>query len=511
MRKPSLVWIVDDSPTQASLTERALGADYQFERFADGAAAIERLAAARVVPEVVLLDWVMPGMSGDEVCRFVRSNPTTCEVPVVMLTASRTDTRDIVNAFESGANDYIAKPFVTEELRARVGTIVRAGRLKRVAERESRRVLAINQLSRALFEAGSDVEALVGELATVLAATFGDGCAIAMPGTERVVRHRAAVGVELLASLVDAEHPPSPFDPAALAPAYARYVAELGLCDAIVVPFIAREVADGIVLLTRDGESEPFDVHDLAAIKTCLELTGLAIEAAVRAETERIALRFQEQLIGIVSHDLRTPLGAMAMGIGMLRDAPIDHTASDRVLVRIDNSARRMTAIVEQLLDVTRARIGQPIPLARAPVDLLAVANDALDELRSTSPNASLELVGEPVHGAWDRDRLGQVISNLVSNAIYYGRPGAPIVVAVSRTDDTASVTVRNELAAAPIPTEQLSTLFDPFKRGESRKHTHGLGLGLYIVAEIVKAHGGAVGAISDARGTAFRVALPFA
>src|SRR3954471_8342819 len=160
-----LVWIVDDSPMQAGVTERTLGVGYRYERFLDGLSVIERLSSPTQVPALILLDWVMPGLSGDEVCRYLRSVPQSREIPIVILTASRTQTEDIVCALESGANDYVVKPFVPAELHARIGTILRAADLKRIAERERRRVTALNELARCLFEAGSDIGKVLAEMA----------------------------------------------------------------------------------------------------------------------------------------------------------------------------------------------------------------------------------------------------------------------------------------------------------------------------------------------------------
>jgi phosphoserine phosphatase RsbU/P len=452
----------------------------------------------------------MPQISGDEVCKFVRSNPTTRDVPVVMLTASRTRTPDLVKAFENGANDYIVKPFVAEELRARVGTILRSGQLKRAADVESRRVLAISRLSSALLEAGRDVDVLLGELATVLRESFCDGCVISMPIATRVVRHSSPRGAEHL-DLIAAAGQPMRLRLDAMTPAERDYARELDLHDAVVMPLVARGVADGFALLTREGASEPFDDGALTAIETCLKLAGLAIEAAARANDERAALRFQEQLVAIVSHDLRTPLSAMSMGIAMLRDRGELGASGQSVLARIENSTRRMSTIVEQLLDATRARIGQPMELERMSIDLRVIVEHVLHELRSVHPGARFELVAEPVEGHWDGDRLSQVVSNLASNAAQYGAPGATVTVLVAGTPQSATLMIRNANRSTPIPAAQLATLFDPFKRGEPNTYKHGLGLGLYIVNQIVHAHGGAMSATSTEQGTEFRVELPTA
>jgi signal transduction histidine kinase len=111
----------------------------------------------------------------------------------------------------------------------------------------------------------------------------------------------------------------------------------------------------------------------------------------------------------------------------------------------------------------------------------------------------------------WDPDRLAQVIANLASNAVHYGRAGATVAVTLSREADTAIIVVHNELRGEPVSETKLQAAFDPFTRGDSGEHHSGLGLGLYIVSEIVRAHGGTISASSGVHGTEFRVGLPLA
>lgn len=518
LRRP-LIWIVDDSRTGATITQRALGSHHDYETFSDGVALIERLKATARFPDVVLLDWVMPGMTGDEVCRFVRADPQMRSLSIIMLTASRIETRDIVHALESGANDYVAKPFVAEELRARVAAVLREGHLKREAERERERITTINRLGRALFEAGPNVDAILHAMAHALVGRLCDGCAVMFfPSSVAeiaVAHHKVATGAAILGAIASITDPMiGTFDSATEALAslpsqYGDYIRAHGLRGIAVRAISARALAQGVVTLTRDGDSLPFDAQDLAAIEACLDHTGLALEAAIRSEAERATMRFHEELIGIVSHDLRTPLAALAMGVEMLGRPGA--TPSEQLLARLDNSTRRMTTIVDQLLDVTRTRLDTGIPIAPRPTQLLPLIHNVLEELK-LGRAASFDVTGDDVTGLWDGDRLAQVISNLASNAVQYGRPDTPIRVAVASDASHARITISNAIREQPIPPEELATLFDPFKRADTgRRHSGGLGLGLYIVAEIVRAHHGTIGVESRAGTTIFRVTLPIA
>jgi signal transduction histidine kinase len=149
------------------------------------------------------------------------------------------------------------------------------------------------------------------------------------------------------------------------------------------------------------------------------------------------------------------------------------------------------------------------MPIARQPADLAQIVRTALEELRLARPEQVINLnAGENCQGLWDADRLAQVCSNLIGNAIEHGAPGSPIDVRVHCSEAEIELTVSNRGPA--IPPEVLATIFKPFRRGpEARRTSGGVGLGLYIVEQIVRAHGGRCSAQSDASGTHFRVQLP--
>lgn len=509
-----LIWIVDDSSMQSTVTMRALGNQYRSEVILDGEVLIEKLSGADVFPDLILLDWVMPGMSGDEVCRFVRSDPRTRHLPVVILTASRTNTESIVIALESGANDYLPKPFAGEELRARISTLLRAEEAKRLEVRQRQRLEGIVRLGRALYTEGSDVPTVINALADALAPDLCDGCVITFKTQqlvlEPVLRHRGTpAGMAPFAALQEPAMSTF-FDDAsavaALPPACADYVKTHGLGAVATFKIPVRGAVEGFVTLTSD-RARPFD-DERTAIEACLDLTGLAIEAALRSQAERATTRFHEEMVGIVSHDLRTPLGAIAMGIELLQETMGAKPEVGRVLSRLETTTKRMTGIVNELLDVTRARLGKGIAVSRQDVELWPLVNGVLDELRLVHRGIDIRLEGAEARGRYDAERLAQVVANLVGNAVQHGRRGSVIAVALSTAGDMQTITVHNENDGEPIPAAQLVLLFDPFERGDARSE-QGLGLGLYIVREIVRAHGGTVGVTSDRTGTMFRVELP--
>jgi signal transduction histidine kinase/CheY-like chemotaxis protein len=513
------------------IAERSLGPAYDFERFIDGSVVVERLAAGAPQPDLVLLDWVMPGMAGDEVCRFLRTDPRTLELPIILITASRIETTDVAQGLASGANDYVARPFATEELRARVDSAIRAKRLGDLAQQEGRRLSTINRLGRALFDARTDIGRILHELATSLTVSLCDGCSILLlpgsAGIAPVTRHRADPSGEALAAIACVADPVvHSFESAAqarasLPTAYAAYIGRFGLRGLAILPLSSRVPLRGIITVTRDGGSGPFDDDDLATIETCIEYASLAVESALRLDAERAAERavnaerertaqFQQEMLGIVGHDLRGPLGAILIGTEMLAASKTD-PADAYVVKRIESCARRMTRMVDQLLDMTRARLGAGIPVLRQRTQLLPLIKSVMEELSLAHPGTRFELVTvTEVAGLWDPDRLGQVVSNLMGNAVHYGLAGAPIIVGVARSEGAVTITVHNQLRGEPIPPEALARLFEPYRRGaDDGQNATGLGLGLYIVHEIVRAHGGTMDVESSQAGTTFRVVLP--
>lgn len=217
---------------------------------------------------------------------------------------------------------------------------------------------------------------------------------------------------------------------------------------------------------------------------------------------------FAEQMVGIVSHDLRNPLSAILMGVQLLGQA--DNERRTRVLGHVRNSAERAQRLIEELLDFTQARLGSGLSVNLQPMNLHHVTTRTLDELRLAFPAREITHVshGEgPCTG--DDDRLAQLIGNLVSNAATYGRVGTPIVVRSSIDDGMASLEVSNEGEA--IPPGMLVNVFEPMVRGATGSNTiRSVGLGLFIVKEIAKAHGGEMAVTSSAeQGTIFTLRFP--
>jgi len=239
-----------------------------------------------------------------------------------------------------------------------------------------------------------------------------------------------------------------------------------------------------------------------------LALEGEKLERALAEQKSVDELR--EQLLGVVGHDLRSPLSSISMAAalmlkrGGLRDDDAKATA------RIARSADRISNIISQLLDFTRARLGGGVPIDPKPTDFGEVCTEVIAEYEMVHSNRALCFSSDMnTQGVWDRERLAQVVSNLVGNAIQYSMPDSPIDVSLRGEGDVVSLWVHND--GPPIPAELLPTIFDPFRRGNRHaQRTEGLGLGLFIVREMVRAHSGEIRVQStEAEGTTFIVRLP--
>ncbi len=231
-----------------------------------------------------------------------------------------------------------------------------------------------------------------------------------------------------------------------------------------------------------------------------------------RAEEElRRTAEFRERFLGIVSHDLRNPLNAILLSANALIRAEGIPERPMKSIRRITTSAERMQRMISELLDFTRGRLGGGIPIHPRSFNLRHLCRHVLEELEASHPERELRLEARgDFQGEWDQDRLAQVLGNLGKNALQYSPADTRVDFVLRDEGDTLRVEVHNE--GPPIPAERLSQVFEPFQRAveEERYTSSGLGLGLFIVQQIIAAHGGSVEVRStEAEGTTFTVRLP--
>jgi signal transduction histidine kinase len=238
-------------------------------------------------------------------------------------------------------------------------------------------------------------------------------------------------------------------------------------------------------------------------------------EAMDQALTESVAMfgakvdESRRLLLGVLGHDIRTPLGAIRMSAQLLeRTQGLDDRQS-KAVQRILSSSNSMRTMVDDILDFTQTSLGMRLPITRADCDLRAVCSDVVAELEALHPQRRIELecVGD-LAGKWDAGRTGQMLSNLVRNAIQHGDPALAVTVTVQGAPDDVTIAVHN--AGSPVPPRLRETLFEPLAQskdvgGNRHAGSSGLGLGLYIARQIAVAHGGSIEVVSSEQdGTTF-------
>jgi sigma-B regulation protein RsbU (phosphoserine phosphatase) len=268
-------------------------------------------------------------------------------------------------------------------------------------------------------------------------------------------------------------------------------------------------------LLLRTGASDYIPKSTLKdadlpqRIRQVVRLSRAQQEAKRVQKSLQDRVEFEQQLIGVVSHDLRNPLSTIRLSAQVLR-SKLKEESQRNVIERIIRATGQADRMIRDLLDFTQARLGAGIPIEPAQTDFHEVVRQVLGDLRIAHPDREvrLEQVG-PGTGSWDAGRLAQMTMNLVGNA-YQHSPAETSIQVVSAVDHREA-TLKVSNAGPAIPPDELPRLFEPLRRGRSlsSSSTGSIGLGLFISQAIAHAHGGEVDVISNERATTFTAHLP--
>ncbi|KYF92346.1 hypothetical protein BE17_21240 [Sorangium cellulosum] len=283
----------------------------------------------------------------------------------------------------------------------------------------------------------------------------------------------------------------------------AEELRELGALRSVIIDMFARERVP-----LGDGEAQL--VH--STLDEAMITAAVEVERTTSAEIRRdVVLR--ELFIAVLGHDLRTPLSAVRLATAALLKREDVTAAAARLVQRIAASNDRAVRMVEDMLDLTRARCHGGLPVEPKLVDLRSICRQVVAELELSRPEHTIRLEAQgDGHGMWDPGRMEQLLSNLIGNAVDHSPPEKPVQVELRVQDQAAVLEVSNR--GSPIPPELLPVIFDPFRRGDQQhegpRRSGGLGLGLFIAKTIVDAHGGSIEVTSTPeQGTLFRVVLP--
>ncbi|MCP3136835.1 GAF domain-containing sensor histidine kinase [Pyxidicoccus sp. QH1ED-7-1] len=298
----------------------------------------------------------------------------------------------------------------------------------------------------------------------------------------------------------------------------ARLLRSLELRCYLGVPLVARGRVIGALALFRTDVARDFSVEEERLAEELSRRTALSLDNARLLREAREAVRLRDEFLGIASHELKTPLTPLHLKVQLLhkqvelaaaRGQPVSAERVSETLEVVQRQVRRLTSLVDNLLDVSRITAGR-LKLELEEMDLASVAAEILYRFAPSASqlNCALELHAPmAVVGRWDRLRLEQVVTNLLSNALKYGA-GQPVSVHVEAQGRLARLTVRD--GGIGISAEDLPRIFERFERAVSDRHYGGLGLGLYITRQIVEAFGGTVRATSAlGQGSTFVLELP--
>jgi signal transduction histidine kinase len=260
-------------------------------------------------------------------------------------------------------------------------------------------------------------------------------------------------------------------------------------------------------LWTEACQPDDLNLEDVIRFNEAIDQ---AVAESIEFFSEQVE-RARNLLLGMLGHDMRNPLNVIQMTASYLAALNAGEEISEAAS-RLVRSGACMRALLDDLVDFNRTKLGLGINIRLANVDLAKVFADELEQLRGAHPGCrlELELIGD-TRGLWDGLRLQQLLRNLVLNAIKYGEPDAPVRVVVTGQEADVRIEVVN--SGPTIERSDLDQILDPLKRGSAQRDRQatdeGLGLGLYIVREVAKAHGGEVDVCSDRGETVFTVRLP--
>ncbi len=294
--------------------------------------------------------------------------------------------------------------------------------------------------------------------------------------------------------------------------AEAAWLQRFRIRSTLAVPLLVGDHHLGLLFLNFDEGREPPSSQDVGFAEAVAAQCAIAMDRAASHEAASREAELRERFMAILGHDMRNPLHAIGTTVATILKQRQAGPLESRSLARIQRSVERMTHMIRDLLDFSRSRTGG-IPLAPRHADLREIASRAVEEYRAADADRPVTIEAEgDCTGQWDPDRLQQVLSNLLGNAVQYGLAGKPVRVIVVDQGESVRLEVHNE--GTPIPPEQIPNLFEPFRRARGHDQdltaASGLGLGLFIVRETVHAHGGSVDVSSNLEGgTSFTVTLP--
>lgn len=489
-----VVLLVDDTPANLLALEALLGSRYRFVRATSGKEALALVLHEPI--DVILLDVVMPGMDGYEVARNLKLLDRTRGIPILFLTALATEIKQLYRAYDVGAVDYIVKPLDAEVVRRKVAVFVD------LVEQRKR----IEQQAQALRDADRrEYELQIAELRFAGDRRYRK----LVEGIDHAIGWTADESFRL--TFVSRQAPRILGYPLSDFTAEDFWERRLHPDDrASVMEMFRSAMRDGAELVANhrfvgaEGAIQWFHTGvsgDKPSNGSPRELHGISVDVTdlKRAQEEaQRATHVREELLAVVAHDLRSPLGAIRMSAGLL-----EHVAQGAGEVRVEaaaqtiiRSAQRMERLINDLLDFALIQAERVTihPVVLPAFELVQDSMEAVQHVANEKQQRITFHVDEGLHVECDRDRVVQVLNNLIGNAVKFTPPRGSIEVRAVVHGDRVRFSVQD--TGPGIPPEYLDRMWDRFWQAK-RRTEGGIGLGLSIAKGLVEAHGGRIWAES--------------
>jgi PAS domain S-box-containing protein len=496
------ILLVDDYPANLAELEAILDPlGHRLISASSGHQAIEMLSREEVA--VVLMDIRMPGLDGFKTAELMRSQWRTKRTPVIFLTAADSDTASILNGYATGAVDFLVKPVEPEILRYKVSVFVDLF----LKEQKIRHQAAALHQDREELERRNDLRFRKLTDAMPLCVVVTDNVGRPVYWNESALSYTGTARDRIASrdALLDVLHPED------------REHLTLQWDESITNH---RQFEVKFRIRGRDGRyrwhlGRGIPQRDDAEKMTGWILTATDIEIENQALTHAEATnQIKDEFLATVSHELRNPLNAIIGWVHLLHAGNLDPAMSKRALAAIERNVQLQVSLIDEILDLSRIANGK-VHLTLRAIDLVPLIESVLDAMRPAAETKGLlftwEWSGPPVCVNGDCERLQQMISNLVSNAVKFTPPSGRVSITLERGKHEATLVVSD--TGKGISAELLPFVFDMFRQADSsitRDH-HGLGLGLAIARKLVELHRGRISVQSEGtgKGAAFSVSLP--
>lgn len=529
-----LILIVDDLVQNLSILGDFLDQKGYETTFANnGKQALERLGITK--PDLILLDLMMPEMDGLQVCEAIKNNPQTQEIPVIFLTASQ-DQHNLLAAFALGAADYIVKPFLREEVLARIDNQLRLQNAKKQLEFQNNQLTNSNLQLQNFSDRLKELHRLNTTIYDDIEAIFKDylktGCQMLNLSSgwigcidEKEIKIVAAWETPKGYQLGDRVLLEPNFKTAVVASSTQAYphIDRLKIPQAdlfsirISTPIWLEDCPYGILVFTSQTAKEhPLERWEVEIVEMMAKSLGQYITADRNQQQQKVLELQKDQLLSIASHELRTPLTSIQGSIKLLASGKLESFSPQvqKLLSIAANNTDRLIRLINDILNLERIESGK-VKMNRQWWEAQAILADSIEIMQPVADQATVTLMAcleSPSTLVWaDRDRILQALTNLISNAIKFSPPDTCVTLRVILDREGQCIFQVCDRGRG-IPKPKLNTIFERFQQVEisDSQQKGGAGLGLTICHEIIKQHNSSIWVESTlGQGSIFAFTLP--